>query len=453
MTFEELKEYGQLFYRSNYKLDSNLETKTFKIKNIKSNQHVQNDEGGFTDWTDNMVTLYNLLSPVIGDTFGYNFNFKKREMYLYFPLKQKTTAEKLNQALPLVDLISLEQDDSSNIATVDISKFNDRYEYAAGLYDNQPLADLDLSNLTDIKNKTTDSNSDNNEQSSDDLNLNIEKLDTSIDALKELENLTGLESAKKQITDMIAIAKVNNLREKHGLKVPAGISKHMVFVGDPGTGKTTVAKLFATILYQNGIIKDSKFVNTDRSDLVGHYTGTTADRTKKVIQSSLGGVLFIDEAYQLSHPDSPTDFGHEAIDQLIIGMENHRKDLIVILAGYTNEMEEFLNDNPGLRSRIPNRIFFADYSTDELVQILFKMITHDEIVKLSDEKYFQETIKNFIEKHQPTGNARWARNVYQAMLQAQARRVAFQKDEPSTEDLTNITNDDLDQALATTPTN
>ncbi|WP_429970372.1 AAA family ATPase [Fructilactobacillus sp. Tb1] len=453
MTFEELKEYGQLFYRANYKLDSDLETKTFKIKNIKSYRHEQNDEGGYTDWTDNLVTLYNLLSPVIGKTFGFDINFKTRQMSLFFPLKAKTTKEALNNALPLVDVVDLVQDESSNIATIDISKFNDRYAYASSLYDANPIADLDLNNLDNLTpgNDSKDS-SDSDDKAFEDLNLNIEKLDTSVDALKELNDLTGLDEAKKQIKDMIAIAKMNQLREERGLKVPAGISKHMVFVGDPGTGKTTVAKLFGTILAQNHIIAENKFVSTDRSDLVGHYTGTTADRTKKVIESSLGGILFIDEAYQLSHADSPTDFGHEAIDQLIIGMENHRKDLIVILAGYTDRMEEFLNDNPGLRSRIPNRVFFSDYTTAELVEIMKQMMKHEGIVKLKDVKFFDKDVTDFIEENQPSGNARWARNVYQAMLQSQARRVAFM-DDPTNDDLTYITNEDITNALANTPAN
>lgn len=450
MTFEELKEYGQLFYRANYKLDSDLETKTFKIKNIKSYQHEQNDEGGYTDWTDNLVTLYNLLSPVIGKTFGFDINFKTRQMSLFFPLKIKTTQADLNKTLPLVDVIALNQDESSNIATIDISKFNDRYAYASSLYDANPVADLDLSDLDKIK--PSDSSSSSDDKAYEDLNLNIEKLDTSVDALKELDELTGLDEAKKQIKDMIAIAKINQLREERGLKTPAGISKHMVFVGDPGTGKTTVAKLFGTILAQNKIISENKFVSTDRSDLVGHYTGTTADRTKKVIESALGGILFIDEAYQLSHADSPTDFGHEAIDQLIIGMENHRKDLIIILAGYTDRMEEFLNDNPGLRSRIPNRVFFADYTTAELVKIIKTMMKHEGIVKLEDVKYFDKTVTEFIETNHPSGNARWARNVYQAMLQAQARRVAFME-KPSNDDLTYINNEDVDAAIANTPAN
>ncbi|EKK20843.1 AAA family ATPase [Fructilactobacillus florum] len=450
MTFEELKTYAQLFYRENHQLDQQLQTQTFRIKNIKSYQHVKNDDGNTTDWTDNMVVLLHQLSPVIGKTFGYQFDFKNRKMYLYFPLDQKTTVADLQAHLPLVDVETIVADDSSYLATINIAKANDRYDYAAKLFAENPLADLDLSNLDEDAKKNPKAENHEPAEANNDLNLNIETIDTSIDAMQELNDLTGLEEAKKQIIDMIAIAKMNQLREKHGLKTPTGISKHMVFVGNPGTGKTTVAKLFAAILFQNGIISDNKLVNTDRSDLVGHYTGTTADRTKRVIENSLGGVLFIDEAYQLSHPDSPTDFGHEAIDQLIIGMENHRKDLIVILAGYTDKMEEFLNDNPGLRSRIPNRIYFADYQVEELVQILFNMIKHEGIVKLEDPVYLETTVTAYITNHHPSGNARWARNLYQAMLQMQARRVAFQKN-PTKKTLETITNDDLNQALAATP--
>ncbi|USS85831.1 AAA family ATPase [Fructilactobacillus cliffordii] len=458
MTFEELKEYGQLFYRENYKLDRNLETKVFKINNIKSYQREPNDTGGTTDWTDNLILLYNLLHKLLGSKFSFQLNFKKRTMSIYFAIKKPVTVADLQKQLPLVDVVDIETDEVSSIATIDISKFTTNYGHATQLFERDPYADLNLSDLTNLKDApagatdksektTTDDDSPNN-----DLSLNVETLDTNVDALAELKGLTGLEEAKQQITDMVAIAKMNQLRKDHGLKTPEGISNHMIFTGNPGTGKTTVAKLFATILYQNDIITANKLVLTDRSDLVGHYTGTTADRTKKVIQAALGGVLFIDEAYQLSHPDSPTDFGHEAIDQLIIGMENHREDLIVILAGYTDQMETFLNDNPGLRSRIPNRVHFEDYTTGELTQIILNMINKEQIVTLEHDSYFTEVVTNFINQNNPSGNARWARNIYQAMLQAQARRVAFQP-HPTKKDLQTITNSDVDAALMTTPTN
>ncbi|USS93411.1 AAA family ATPase [Fructilactobacillus ixorae] len=460
MTFEELKEYGQLFYRENYKLDRNLETKVFKINNIKAYQREPNDAGGTTDWTDNLILLYNLLHQLLGSKFSFQLNFKKRTMSLYFAIKKPVTVAALQTQLPLVEVVSVETDEVSSIATVDISKFQANYGHATQLFEQDPYADLDLSDLARLdakapsKQSTGNQHSDADAESSpnDDLSLNVATLDTERDALTELTNLTGLEEAKHQITDMVAIAKMNQLRKEQGLKVPAGLSNHMIFTGNPGTGKTTVAKLFATILYQNHIIPANKLVLTDRSDLVGHYTGTTADRTKKVIQAALGGVLFIDEAYQLSHPDSPTDFGHEAIDQLIIGMENHRSDLIVILAGYTKQMETFLNDNPGLRSRIPNRVHFEDYTTGELTQIILNMIKQEQVVNLQDQSYFTEVVTAFINQHHPSGNARWGRNVYQAMLQAQARRVAFQA-HPTKTALQTITNDDVDAALMTTPTN
>ncbi|USS88010.1 AAA family ATPase [Fructilactobacillus hinvesii] len=460
MTFEELKEYGQLFYRENYKLDRNLETKVFKINNIKSYQREPNDAGGTTDWTDNLILLYNQLHQLLGSKFSFQLNFKKRTMSIYFAIKKPVTVAALQKQLPLVDVLDVKTDEVSSIATVDISKFTTNYGHATQLFEKDPYADLDLSDLSELPNpETPDTDETHKKQSddepespNDDLSLNVETLDTEIDALAELQGLTGLEEAKQQITDMVAIAKMNQLRKDQGLKVPAGLSNHMIFTGNPGTGKTTVAKLFATILYQNHIITANKLVLTDRSDLVGHYTGTTADRTKKVIKASLGGVLFIDEAYQLSHPDSPTDFGHEAIDQLIIGMENHREDLIVILAGYTDQMETFLNDNPGLRSRIPNRVHFEDYTTGELTQIILNMISKEQIVTLEHSSYFTEVVTNFINQNSPSGNARWARNVYQAMLQAQARRVAFQP-HPTKHDLQTITNDDVDAALMATPTN
>lgn len=244
------------------------------------------------------------------------------------------------------------------------------------------------------------------------------------DLQKELESYVGLTAVKGEVRDLINLATVEQLRRKHGLPT-ADMSLHMVFTGNPGTGKTTIARLMARIYHSLDILSKGQLVEVDRSGLVAGYVGQTAIKTRKVIDSALGGVLFIDEAYSLYRGEQDT-FGLEAIDTLVKGMEDHRDELVVILAGYTKEMEEFLQSNSGLRSRFPNKIEFPDYTGAELLAIT-KLTAKGKGYKLTQEcdgpllaYYDRKQAENAAEN----GNGRLARNTLEAAILNQGRRLA-----------------------------
>lgn len=200
--------------------------------------------------------------------------------------------------------------------------------------------------------------------------------------LEELNSLTGLQSVKDEINNLINLVKISKLREEKGLKTP-NTSKHMVFTGNPGTGKTTIARLLSSIYKKLGVLSKGQMIECDRSALVAGYVGQTAMKTEKVVTDAIGGILFIDEAYTLSAGKGEGDFGQEAIDTLLKIMEDNRDDLVVIVAGYPDLMEEFLKSNPGLKSRFNRFINFEDYTAEELYNIMENM-TEKQEYHLSD---------------------------------------------------------------------
>lgn len=258
---------------------------------------------------------------------------------------------------------------------------------------------------------------------------------------KALDDLIGLESVKQDVTALTNYIRIQNARSQKGLKA-SPITYHCVFTGNPGTGKTTVARILANIYKELGVVSKGHLVETDRSGLVGEYVGQTAVKTNKVIDHALGGVLFIDEAYSLLGDEK--DYGREAIATLLKRMEDDRKRLVVILAGYTNEMKAFINSNPGLQSRFSRYIEFPDYNADELYQIFLKRlkefeytITPEAAVALK--AYFSEAVAH---KDANFGNARFVRNVFERTLQHQANRLSSEANLTS-EKLAEITKEDL----------
>ncbi|MGW1272839.1 right-handed parallel beta-helix repeat-containing protein [Streptomyces sp. NPDC002491] len=264
---------------------------------------------------------------------------------------------------------------------------------------------------------------------------------TSQDVLGELDTLVGLDSVKREVRALIDMIEVGRRRQQAGLKA-ASVKRHLVFTGSPGTGKTTVARLYGEILAALAVLEKGHLVEVSRVDLVGEHIGSTAIRTQEAFQRAHGGVLFIDEAYALSPEDAGRDFGKEAIDTLVKLMEDHRDSVVVIVAGYTAEMERFLSVNPGVASRFSRTITFGDYGPDELLRIVQQQAEEHEYrlgPGTADAllKYFTE-----LPKGPAFGNGRTARQTFEAMVERHASRVA-QVAEPSTDDLTLLYAEDL----------
>ena len=242
--------------------------------------------------------------------------------------------------------------------------------------------------------------------------------------LEQLNSLVGLDSVKQDLANLINLIKIRKMREERGMQQP-DITLHLVFSGNPGTGKTTVARLLAKIYKELGVISQGQLVEVDRSDLVVGYIGQTAIKTAEVIDSAIGGVLFIDEAYTLTNRHDEKDFGQEAVDTLLKRMEDNRDDLIVIVAGYTDLMEDFVNSNPGLKSRFNKSIFFKDYTGDELFQIFMSMCDKQEYVPNAAAKtYIKAYLTARAKAHEENfANARDARNYIERCIERQASRL------------------------------
>jgi SpoVK/Ycf46/Vps4 family AAA+-type ATPase len=261
----------------------------------------------------------------------------------------------------------------------------------------------------------------------------------------ELDALVGLAPVKAEVKLVANLIAVQKLRTERKLPV-AETSRHLVFTGNPGTGKTTVARLLAQIYRTLGVVSKGHLVETDRAGMVAGFVGQTALKVDEVVKSALGGVLLVDEAYSLARGDD-RDFGQEAIDALVKRMEDHRDDLVVIVAGYPAEMETFIESNPGLRSRFPKSIHFPDYTSDELVSIFTTMCETNHYTPSADALTEVKVRIDALERGKGFGNGRVVRNLFEATIGAQANRVIGIKDVTDAQ-LCELTADDIKAAPA-----
>ena len=274
-----------------------------------------------------------------------------------------------------------------------------------------------------------------------------EKAPSLDDLLVKLDSLVGLDNIKRNVKSLINYVKIRKLREEKELPNPP-LSLHMVFMGNPGTGKTTVARILAELYRAIGVLSKGQLIEVDRSGLVAGFVGQTAIKTSDAVKSALGGILFIDEAYSLA-PDvgSGNDFGRESIETLLKMMEDHRDDLIVIVAGYSGQMERFIGSNPGLESRFNRYFMFEDYNSEELFNIFNSMCIASEYILAEDaiefaHMYFRDI---YDMRDENFGNARHVRNFFENIVSVHSDRVSALENQ-SREDLTTVLRDDLEKA-------
>ena len=262
--------------------------------------------------------------------------------------------------------------------------------------------------------------------------------------LAQLDSLCGLEKVKADVKSLINLVKVRSMRREAGLPVPP-MSLHLVFLGNPGTGKTTVARLLAQIYHVIGVLPKGQLVEVDRSGLVAGFVGQTALKTQEVVQKAMGGVLFIDEAYALVNQENGNDFGREAIEVLLKNMEDHRDELIVIVAGYAGLMEKFIHSNPGLESRFNKYLYFEDYNAAQLYDIFSSMCKKNGYTLSQEgETWVRRDLEElFANRDENFGNARDVRNLFEKAVSRQADRVAAMES-PTREQLMELLPQDLE---------
>ena len=261
--------------------------------------------------------------------------------------------------------------------------------------------------------------------------------------LDELDRLVGLEKVKEQVKDLVAFQIVNQRRIAAGLHTTKR-TMHLAFIGNPGTGKTTVARIVGRIYKELGLLSKGHFIEASRTDLIAGYQGQTALKVKGIVERAKGGVLFIDEAYSITENDHADSYGRECLTELTKALEDYRDDLVVIVAGYTEPMRKFFESNPGLESRFNTFIEFDDYSSDELFRILLNMCKENDYeLSLELKDKVLDYFKVVVSEHDNTfSNGRFVRNIYEKMIINHARRLA-DNDNPSKEELMTLTINDF----------
>lgn len=262
------------------------------------------------------------------------------------------------------------------------------------------------------------------------------------DIYKELDKMIGLDEIKELVFQIYAILQIKQFRSQEGLQVSSNVY-HMIFKGNPGTGKTSVARIIGKLFRSMGLLSKGHLIEVERADLVGEYIGHTALKTREMVKKALGGILFIDEAYSLAR-GGDKDFGKESIDCLVKSMEDHKNDFILILAGYPKEIEEFLKTNPGLPSRFPIQVNFPDYTIDQLIEIAKQMAAEREYVILPEAIH---KIKNHLTQEKLLNlnfsNARYIRNLIEKAIRFQAVRLVRRARKLTKQDLINLTHEDF----------
>ena len=330
--------------------------------------------------------------------------------------------------------------------------------------ENNSEATIFGSNYVGMSEKISQNNYENYGNYSEQNNNKSEQLDfqkkvTNLDVLNqqedlhtlflELNSLIGLDRVKSEIRQLIHFVKIQDLRQKIGLGA-TNLSMHSVFYGSPGTGKTTVARIYGRMLRALGLLKVGHLVETDRAGLVGNYIGQTANKTDEKINQAIGGVLFIDEAYSLFKGEhAQWDYGSETIEILMKRMEDNRNNLAVIVAGYPDPMNNFLNSNEGFKSRFANNIHFDDYSIDELTQIFISFCNQNNYFLDKDAFELAKKIieKDFVNKDKSFGNARYCRNIFEKIIRNQAFRIGETIQNPTKIQLRTITVQDVSLLL------